>query len=126
MANRDWMKLFLEFHARNPHFYTVFEKQTMKLVDVGHRVLGNRLIFCQLRFIEMQTWVPVKKDGTENVEGAPIRLNDAYASFYARMFMHRRPEHPVFKKRKTFIFEKAFSIWLDRTAGGTVPLQEAA
>lgn len=114
---RDWMKLFLAFHKKNPEFYKVFEDRTMELVSLGHRVIGNRLIFCQIRFFELVTYGPVEDDGTDYLEDI-VKLNDAYASYYARMFMHRKPEHQVFRKRKTFLYEEEFSTWLIASKGG--------
>lgn len=74
---------FAEFHAANPHVYEAFKAKLREVVQAGKRKTSAKLIINVLRWNEyMQT---KSNDG--------FKLNDAYSSRYARLFISENPSY---------------------------------
>lgn len=81
---------FAEFHKSNPHVYREFEKQCFIAIEKGRTKISAKLI---INFIR---WNEFLRTSDEN-----FRINDAYQSYYARLFAVNHPEHEnIFEFRK--------------------------
>jgi hypothetical protein len=81
---------FLEHHCAHPQVYYAFQKAALEAIGTRTRV-GAKAIFEDLRF---ETQV-----GTSDDE---FKLNNVWASYYARLFALRNPEHSTyFEFRRT-------------------------
>jgi len=67
---------FYEFHAANPHVYTVIVKKALALRERGITHFGMKAIFESLRY-----------DAALQTGGDEYRLNNNYTAFYARLIM---------------------------------------
>ena len=75
---------FLEFHAKYPKVYELFEKFTLQLIYNGHTRLGAKMIIERIRW-EMAT------DGSKDAKG--FKINNNYTCFYSRLFVRKNPKH---------------------------------
>ena len=83
---------FEAFHAANPWVYTELLRMTRELVGRGHRRVGMKMLFENLRY----SWM------IRNVAGSDRewRLNNNYTAHYARLVMRLHPEFDgVFETR---------------------------
>ena len=81
---------FREFHNENPHIYREFEKQAIRAIRKGRTKLSAKLIINWIR------WNEYLRSSDQN-----FRINDAYQSYYARLFLQRNPKHEgIFELRK--------------------------
>jgi len=81
---------FAEFHQGNPHVYEAFEEQCLKAIDKGRKKLSAKLIINWIR------WNEFLRTSDQN-----FRINDAYQSYYGRMFAAKWTEYAhLFEFRK--------------------------
>lgn len=81
---------FEKFHKENPHIYREFERQCMKAIEKGRKKLSAKLIINWIR------WNEYLKTSDED-----FKINDAYQSYYARLFTTLHPDYDqVFNFRK--------------------------
>jgi len=81
---------FEVFHKRNPHVFSAFEKEVFKAIERGRSKLSAKLIINWIR------WNEFLRTSDDN-----FRINDAYQSYYARLFVEKHPEHKgIFEFRK--------------------------
>ncbi len=81
---------FNEFHNENPHIYIEFEAQALRAIERGREKISAKLIINWIR------WNHFLKSSDQN-----FRINDAYQSYYARLFAEKHPEYAdVFEYRK--------------------------
>ncbi len=87
-------RAFEKFHENNPHVYKLFEKETKHaIIDKNKKKLSAKMIINAIRWnIFLETVDDVEftdKDGNKTV----FRINDAYTSRYARLFIQKNPEY---------------------------------
>lgn len=81
---------FKEFHEQNPHIYTQFEAQAFRAINKGRKKLSSKLIINWIR------WNEFLRTSDKN-----FKINDAFQSYYARLFIAKNPDHKeVFNLRK--------------------------
>lgn len=81
---------FVEFHALNPHIYDAFENHVFKAIRKGIKKVSAKLIVNLIR------WETIMQTTDEN-----FKINDAYQSYYARLFVGKHPEFKsMFEFRK--------------------------
>lgn len=81
---------FAEYHKKNPHVFATFEREALAAIAAGNKKLSSKLIINYIR------WNEIRESTGKN-----FRINDAYQSYYARLFVTKHPEHiDVFNFRK--------------------------
>jgi len=81
---------FVKFHNENPHIFEAFEKQVFKARARGKKKISSKLIINWIR------WNEFLDSSDKN-----FRINDAYQSYYSRLFVDKHPEFiDVFNFRK--------------------------
>jgi len=74
----------------NPHIYHAFEEQALKAINRGRKKISAKLIINWIR------WHDFLESDDKN-----FRINDAYQSYYARLFIDKNPQHSeIFEFRK--------------------------
>lgn len=82
---------FLAYHAENMNIWKKYEAEALRLIDLGAKRLGSKMIFENLR-----------TDPTLNTQ-AEFKVQNNYTPHYARVFALKYPQHAdkfVFKKCK--------------------------
>lgn len=81
---------FNQFHAENPHIYQSFEEQALKAIAKGRKKISAKLLINWMRWNEFL-----------NSSDQNFKINDAYQSYYPRLFIERHPQHKdIFEFRK--------------------------
>lgn len=81
---------FKKFHSENPHIYSAFESQALRAIAKGRKKISAKLIINWIRWHEYLETTDVN-----------YKINDAYQSYYARLFTEKHPAHKdVFEFRK--------------------------
>lgn len=81
---------FNKFNEDNPHIYLEFEKQCFNAINRGRTKLSSKLIINWIR------WNEFLRTSDKN-----FKINDAYQSYYSRLFIENHPEHEgKFEMRK--------------------------
>ena len=75
---------FLEYHEKNPHVYQAFLAQAFRAINLGRKKISFKMIMNYLR------WEVYLK--TEDQQ-CTYKINDAYGSRYAEMFVAGHPQH---------------------------------
>ena len=88
-------RAFEDFHKNNPHVYKLFEKETKHaIIDKNKKKLSAKMIINAIRwniFLETEDEVEfTDKEGKKT----KFRINDAYTSRYARLFIQLNPQYP--------------------------------
>jgi hypothetical protein len=87
---------FLRFHEANPIVWDLFERFALQAIAAGRHGYGSAAIFERIRW----------HMAIETV-GEPIKLNNNYRAYYARMFAAKHPEHAgFFRCRKRTSIER--------------------
>lgn len=77
---------FKEFHALNPHVWSLFEMYSNRLIAAGHDHYGAAAIIERIRW-------------DINVEAKSIdevKINNDFRAYYSRMFRYKYPQHAQF------------------------------
>lgn len=74
---------FLNFHQQFPQVYVLFERFALRLLRMGHKKIGSKMIIERIRW-EVAT-------GSRDVDG--FKINNNYTAYYARMFMDNNKEY---------------------------------
>ena len=74
---------FEKFHALNPEVYNAFETQALAAVRMKKTKVSSKQI---LGFIRWNMFLAVDQNET-------FRINDAYTSYYSRLFADKNPNH---------------------------------
>lgn len=78
------------FNEANPHIFNAFERQALIAIRKGRRKLSAKLIINWIR------WHEFLESTDKN-----FRINDAYQSYYARLFIEKHPHYKnIFEFRK--------------------------
>ncbi len=81
---------FNKFNHSNPHIYKVFEEQVLAAILAGKTKVSAKLII---------NWIRNKEE--IKTGGKNFKINDAFQSYYPRLFAHFNPQHAgVFEFRK--------------------------
>lgn len=81
---------FIEFNNKNPHIYKAFEQQVNLAISKGRKKLSCKLIINWIRWNEFI-----------ETTGKNFKLDDAYQSYYARLYVQLNPKH-----KNLFTFRK--------------------
>ena len=73
---------FEQFNSSNPHVFCEFEKQALMAINKGREKISAKLIINWIR------WNECLRTSDQN-----FRINDAYQSYYARLFIKKYPEY---------------------------------
>lgn len=73
---------FVSFHNQNPHVFEEFERQALIAIGKGREKISAKLIINWIR------WNEYLRTSDKN-----FRINDAYQSYYARLFLEKYPQH---------------------------------
>jgi RNA binding exosome subunit len=73
---------FKEFHEKNPKLYIEFEKQAFRAINAGRTKISAKMIINYIR------WNVFIESTDTN-----FKLNDAFGSYYSRLFTSIHPEH---------------------------------
>ena len=76
---------FLEFDAKNPVVYELFDKYARKLLQAGAKKIGANMIIEIIRYFEIVETTDAK-----------YKINNNYGAYYARQWMARNPQHKGF------------------------------
>lgn len=80
---------FERFHAANPQVWELFKKFTFQLIAAGRAHYSSDAIMQRIRW----------HTDVETV-GEPVKINDHYTAFYARMFHKEFPAHDGFFRNR--------------------------
>lgn len=73
---------FVVFHKENPNLYKEFEKQALRAINAGKKKISAKMIINYIR------WNVFIESTDEN-----FKLNDAFGSYYSRLFVSIHPAH---------------------------------
>jgi len=81
---------FNKFHNQNPQIFKAFEQEALRAINAGKTKLSSKLIINYIRWNEFV-------DSSD----ANFKINDAYQSYYSRLFANKYPQYSkVFEFRK--------------------------
>lgn len=83
------------FHAANPHVYEMFRFFMKELLRRGHTRISPNFIVDRIRWEMMVPTVATPGCGWHVAGGKPLKINDHFASRYARLVI---AEHPAAAK----------------------------
>jgi len=72
---------FVDFHAKNPHVYELFERYTFDVIRLGIKKIGAKMIMERLRWEIMFE--------TTDVD---FKINNTLTAYYARHFVSKNPD----------------------------------
>lgn len=83
---------FEEYHRNNPKIYGEFKKFALKAIKAGKKRISFKMI---LNVIRWEVFIaPIKPNLFDQPnEFSEMKINDAYSSRYARLFVEDYPEH---------------------------------
>jgi hypothetical protein len=82
---------FLEYHTVNPEVYVWFKKLAFKAIKIGKKKVSFKLIMNVIRWeIYLKTYDPNPLD-TPTLPLKTFKINDAFGSRYARLFVRDYP-----------------------------------
>jgi hypothetical protein len=74
-----------DWHRANPSVYEYFERFTFEAIERGHKKLSAWLIVNRIRW---ETAVVTS--------GGDFKISNDFIAYYARLFMHKHPQHRGF------------------------------
>lgn len=81
---------FKKFHQENPNVFTAFEQEALNAIAKGRTKLSAKNIINVIRW-----------NGSLNTTDANFKINDAFQSHYARLFIEKHPSYEsYFELRK--------------------------
>jgi len=83
---------FEKFHADNPLVYEHFIRLALKAIYAGKKKISFKMILNVIRwevFLETKEETLFEHKGTKHM----FKINDAYSSRYARLFVDNYPQH---------------------------------
>lgn len=91
-TGKSIQQAFEEYHKLNPQVYKEFEKRAFEAIKKGKTKISFKLILNVIRWEKyMQTVEPTLFN--QNGDQIKFKINDAYGSRYARMFIQNHPKH---------------------------------
>lgn len=82
MTGRTIESDFNDFHRENPQVFEAFKSQALRAIEKGRKKISAKLIINWIR------WNKYLEKGEGN-----FKINDAFQSYYARLFIKHYPEH---------------------------------
>ncbi len=73
---------FVDFNRKNPKLYEAFEREALRAINAGKKKISAKMI---INYIRWSMFI-------ETTDKAP-RINDAYHSYFGRLFIAKHPEH---------------------------------
>ncbi len=85
-------KSFERFHRRNPNVYKLFKKYAFKAINQGKQQISFKLI---MNVIRWDVFLLTDEPTMYNNQGKKVKfkINDAYGSRYARLFVKDYPQY---------------------------------
>ena len=84
--NQEMTEQWVTFHRDNPDVYSLFQGYAYQLIANGHKNGGAKAVMERIR------WESMVSKGSKY----DFKINNNYASFYARLFMAQNPDHNGF------------------------------
>ena len=83
---------FEDYHKLNPKVFTYFENYDFEAINAGKKKISFKMI---MNVIRWTIFIKTEDPTLFNEGGKPrkFRINDAYGSRYARLFIDKHPEH---------------------------------
>jgi hypothetical protein len=81
---------FIDFHKSNPEVYELFEHFTNEAIAAGMTKIGSKFVFERIRWEMM---VKTKGAGYCVATKRPLKLNNNFTPWYARLFMAKNRKH---------------------------------
>lgn len=101
---------FKKFHAANPQIWTSFEKFTLQLISAGREHYGADAICQRIRWhLDTET------------RGEPLKLNDHYSAYYARMFEAKHPNWAGFFRSRKRVSQDKPAYDIDLVSAAAIP-----
>jgi hypothetical protein len=91
MAKLTTQERFELFHAANPHVYEMFIYFFKELLKRGHTRVSPNFIVDRIRWEMMVPTVATRGAGWHVAGGKPFKINDHFASRYARLVIQHYP-----------------------------------
>jgi hypothetical protein len=91
VAKLTTQERFELFHAANPHVYEMFVHFMKELLRRGHRRISPNFIVDRIRWEMMAPTIATPGSGWHVAAGKPFKINDHFASRYARLVIKRHP-----------------------------------
>ena len=86
---------FKRFHSANPQVWKLFEQFALQSIGRGRTRFSANAVYQRIRwYVDIET------------AGEPLKLNDHYHAYYARMFEAKHPEYSGFFHCRERISEK--------------------
>jgi hypothetical protein len=86
---------FEAFHKANPHVYAMFRYFVKELLKSGHTRISPNFIVDRIRWEMMAPTIATPGSGWHVAGAKPLKINDHFASRYARLFIR---DHPLAEK----------------------------
>lgn len=90
-TGRTIQQAFNDFHQNNPQVFEIFSDQVFRALNKGKKKISSKAIINWIRwekFIETHDEVKIEIFG----EPQQFKINDAYSSRYARLFIDKHPD----------------------------------
>lgn len=91
-TGKSIQQAFDDYHKNNPKVYEKFKELSLNAIKKGKKKISFKLILNVIRWEHFMN-VNEQTDVFLNNELRKFKINDAYASRYARMFINEFPEH---------------------------------
>lgn len=91
---------FIAFHRSNPIVWDLFCRFTFEAIRSGHPHYSSDCIFNRIRW---HTDIETQSDND------PVKLNNNFRAYYARMFHEKYPEHAGFFRNRKLTSEEQCS-----------------
>ncbi len=90
-TGKSIQEAFEAYHAENPHVYIYFKKLALKAIKIGKKKVSFKLIMNVIRWeIYLKTVEPTSLPVLG--PSKTFKINDAYGSRYARLFVRDFPD----------------------------------
>lgn len=91
-TGKSIQQAFDDYHKNNPKVYDKFKELSLSAIKKGKKKISFKLILNVIRWEHFMN-VNEQTDVFLDNELRKFKINDAYASRYARMFINEFPEH---------------------------------
>jgi len=83
---------FNQYHKLNPKVYDQFKRLAFQAIDKGKKKISFKAI---LNVIRWEVFIQTDEPTLFDIAGETVKfkINDAYSSRYARLFIKENPEH---------------------------------
>lgn len=91
-TGRSITDAFNAYHALNPHVYDEVKKLALAAINKGRQKISFKLI---INVIRWERFMRTEEPTVFNLDGTLVafKINDAYSSRYARLFVADFPQH---------------------------------